>query len=98
MIFTVVICFLTALMNFAQVNETVEDTINSDASLRISETYMQCLYDDEEIAQYEAEKEKIISETKTKLYTYLAVLEIGLLAVYLGVVPLQKKAILKYEV
>ena len=98
MIFTVVICFLTALMNFAQVNETVEDTINSDASLRISETYMQYLYDDEEIAQYEAEKEKIISETKTKLYTYLAVLEIGLLAVYLGVVPLQKKAILKYAV
>ena len=94
MIFTVVICFLTALMNFAQVNETVEDTIN----LRISETYMQYLYDDEEIAQYEAEKEKIISETKTKVYTYLAVLEIGLLAVYLGVIPLQKKAILKYAV
>ena len=55
-------------------------------------------YDDDEIAQYDAEKEKIISETKSRLYTYLAVLEIGLLAVYLGVVPLQKKAILKYAV
>lgn len=98
MIFTVIICFLTALMNFARVNETVEDAINSDVSLKISESYMQYLYDDEEIAQYEAEKEKVISETKSKLYTYLAVLEIGLLAVYLGVVPLQKKAILKYAV
>ena len=96
MIFTVIICFLTALINFAQVNETVENEINS--SLMVSEMYMQYLYDDDEIAQYEAEKEKIISETKSKLYTYLAVLEIGLLAVYLGVVPLQKKAILKYEV
>ena len=94
MIFTVIICFLTALINFAQVNETVENEINS--SLMVSEMYMQYLYDDDEIAQYEAEKEKIISETKSKLYTYLAVLEIGLLAVYLGVVPLQKKAILKY--
>lgn len=96
MIFTVIICFLTALINFAQVNETVENEINS--SLMVSEMYMQYLYDDDEIAQYEAEKEKIISETKSKLYTYLAVLEIGLLAVYLGVVPLQKKAILKYAV
>lgn len=96
MIFTVIICFLTALINFAQVNETVENEINS--SLMVSEMYMQYLYDDDEIAQYEAEKEKIISETKSKLYTYLAVLEIGLLAVYLGVVPLQKKAISKYAV
>lgn len=96
MIFTVIICFLTALINFAQVNETVENEINS--SLMVSEMYMQYLYDDDEIAQYEAEEEKIISETKSKLYTYLAVLEIGLLAVYLGVVPLQKKAILKYAV
>jgi len=35
---------------------------------------------------------------KTKLYTYTAVLEAGLLVVYLGIVPLQKKAILKYAV
>ena len=98
MIFTVIICFLTALMNFAQVNETVEDAINSNANVMMAESYMKYLYDDEEIAQYEAEKEKIVNETKGKLYVYLAVLEIGLLAVYLGVVPLQKKAILKYAV
>ncbi len=98
MIFTVIICFLTTLMNFAQVNETVEDAINSNANVMMAESYMKYLYDDEEIAQYEAEKEKIVNETKGKLYVYLAVLEIGLLAVYLGVVPLQKKAILKYAV
>ena len=98
MIFTVIICFLTTLMNFAQVNETVEDAINSNANVMMAESYMKYLYDDEEIAQYEAEKEKMVNETKGKLYVYLAVLEIGLLAVYLGVVPLQKKAILKYAV
>ena len=97
-IFTVIVCLITAIMNYAQVNETIEDAINSDVGIMMSETYMQYLYDDDEIAQYESEKENIINETKTKLYTYLAVLEIGLLAVYLGAVPLQKKAILKYVV
>lgn len=98
MIFTVIICLITAIMNFSGVNETVEKTVNSNASVALSESYMKYFYDEEEVAQYQAEKEKIINETKTKLYTYLAVLEIGLLAVYLGVVPLQKKAILKYAV
>ena len=97
-IFTIILCVITAMMNFAQVNETVEKTINSDAGVIMSENYMKYLYDDEEIAQYEAEKEKVINEVKGKVYTYLAVLEIGLLIVYLGVVPLQKKAILKYAV
>lgn len=97
-IFTVIICFSTSLINFVHVKESVEDAVNSDTSLKLSESYMQYLYDDDEIAQYEAEKEKIISETKSKLYTYLTVLEIGLLVVYLGALPLQKKAILKYAV
>ena len=59
---------------------------------------MKYLYDDEEIAQYKAEKERIINEAKTKLYTYLTILEIGLLAVHVSVIPLQKKAILKHAV
>ncbi len=95
-IFTVIICFITALMNFSEVNEKVDKAIQSD--LMLSETFMKYNYNTNEIAKYQAEKEKVISETKTKLYTYLGVLEIGLLAVYLGVVPLQKKAILKYAV
>lgn len=96
MIFTIIICCITALMNFVQVNGQVEETVNSDANIIMSERYMSFLYNEEEIAQYKAEKEKIINETQTKLYTYLAVLEIGLLIVYLGVVPLQKNAILKH--
>lgn len=98
MIFTVIICFITAIANFMRVNDAVEELINSDTELMVAEAYMEYLYDDEEIAQYKAEKENIINETKTELYTYLIVLEIGLLVVYLGVVPLQKKAIMKYAV
>lgn len=98
MIFTVIWCILSGLMNYSNVNEQIDQKINSNATLMLSETYMKYLYDDEEIAQYQAEKEKFISEAKTKLYTYLTVLEIGLIAIYLGAVPLQKKAILKYAV
>lgn len=98
LIFTVIFCFISALMNFSEVNETLDKTINSNASLQLSENFMKYMYDDDEMAQYQAEKEKVISETKTKLYTYLAVLEIGLLVVYLGVVPLQKNSILKHAV
>ena len=97
-IFTIILCVITAMMNFSEVNKTIEEIINSDANIMMSETFMNKFYNDEQIAQYEAEKEKIINEAKTKLYTYLAVLEIGLIAVYLCVVPLQKKAILKYSV
>ena len=98
MIFTVIFCFISAIMNFSEVNQKIDKTINSNASGQLSENFMKYMYDDEQIAQYQAEKEKAIDEAKTKLYTYLAVLEIGLLAVYLCVVPLQKNSILKHAV
>ncbi len=98
MIFTVIICVINAIINFSKINDTVEETINSDANIIISETYMKYLYDEEEIAKYEAEKEKIVNETKKNLYTYLTILEIGLLVVYIGIVLLQKNAILKYAI
>ena len=98
MIFTVILLFINGGRVYLEVNEQIEKEINSNTTLRISETYMKYLYDDDKIAEYQAEKEKIISEVKTKVYTYLTVLEIGLIVVYLGAVSLQKKEILKYSV
>ena len=98
LIFTAIICLISLITNFSKVNETINETINSNHSLAISENYMKYLYDDEEIAQYEAEKERVINEAETRLYIYLTVLEIGLIVVYFGAVLLQKKAILKYAV
>ena len=98
MIFTVIVCIVSAIMNFVEVNKSVDEAIDSNANITMAESYMRYIYDDDEIAQYETQKEQVINETKTKLYMYLAVLEIGLLVVYLGVIPLQKKAILKYAV
>ena len=98
MIFTVIVCIVNAINNYIEVNKSVDEAIDSNANITMAESYMRYIYDDDEIAQYEAQKEQVINETKTKLYMYLAVLEIGLLVVYLGVIPLQKKAILKYAV
>lgn len=98
MIFTIILCIITGLINYSTVTEKLNKTINSNSTLILSEAYMKYYYDDNEFAQYQAEKEKIIIETQNKLYKYLTVLEIGLVIVYLGVVPLQKKTILKYAV
>ena len=64
----------------------------------LSESYIKHYYDDNEFAKYQAEKEKIINQAKNELYTYVIVLEIGLLPIYLGMVPLQKKIIFKYAI
>ena len=98
MIFTVILCFISALINFSEVNQKINETINLNSSLQLSENVMKYMYNDEQMAQYQAEKEKVINETKTKLYTYLAILEIGLTVVYLGVVPLQKNSILYHAI
>lgn len=98
MIFTVIICFISAIINFIDVNKNIDKTVNSSSSLQLSESLMKYKYTDEEISQYTAKKEKIINEAKSRLYTYLIVLEIGLFVVYLGVVPLQKKTISKHAV
>lgn len=97
-IFTIIICVISAAYNFIQVNSKIENELNSDPVLKLHESYMSLLYTAEEKAEYDIKKEEAISKAKTQLYIYLAVLEIGLLVVYLGVLPIEKKNILKYTV
>lgn len=95
-IFTVVICVLTGIYNISTVNSSMDKALNSNYQLKFSESMMSRLYSDEQMAEYNKEKEKAISEAKSKAYTHLVILEIGLTAVYLAVLPLEKKEILKY--
>ena len=82
------------LINFFQFNKEIDETINSDITIKLSENYMKYVYDDEQMIQYETEKKNAINEMKVKYNLYLVIVEIGLLIVYLGVVPLQKKSII----
>lgn len=97
-IFTIIICIGSAIVNFAQVNSTIDKMVETDVGLKLREGYMSYLYSDEQMAEYEVQKKQAITEAKGKLYGYLAVLEVGLLAVYLGVLPLEKNMIMKYSV
>ena len=90
-IFTIVVCALTCIYNIASVNSLVKDYIDSDYKLQIGESFMSRFYDDDEMAEYNKEKENAISEVKNKVYTYAVILEIWLTLVYLAVLPLEKK-------
>lgn len=52
---------------------------------------MTSFYNDTQMQEYQAQKEEIIKKTKNKLYTYLVILEIGLTAVYLAILQLEKR-------
>lgn len=95
-IFTVIVCVIAMIINFTEVNKSIDNVIESQSAFE--ETFMEYAYSDDEILEYQREKEQNISDAKSKLYTYLVLMEIGSLAVYIGVLPLQKKAILKYAV
>ena len=95
-IFTVVICVINGIYQFFQVNSTIDNTINSNFQLKYTESRMSHLYNDEQMAEYNKQKEDAIAKVKSQTYTYLAIIEIGLTAVYLAVLPLEKKEILKY--
>ena len=95
-IFSVVMCLISAGTTWIEMNDKIDETIENSLELRMAENYIKYFYNDEQIAEYNAQKEKIINETKTRMNTYFIVLEIGILIVNIGAVPLQKNYILKY--
>lgn len=95
-IFTIIVCIINTIYNISNVNSIMDEYVDSSYELKISESMMSYLYDEEEMAEYEYEKEKAIVELKKQIYIYLILLEIGLTAVYLAVLPLEKRFILKY--
>lgn len=95
-IFVIIICIISALANFSEINETFESEVNS--SLSLSEIYINYIYNDEQKAQYQKQKEEAIEEAKSKAYRYAIILEVGILVVDLWVVKKQEEEILQYAV
>ena len=96
-IFTIIISIINGVYNIYKVNNSIDTAIlQSNNKIKYAESMMSYLYDNTQMEVYQAQKEKMIKETKNKLYTYLIILETGLTAVYLAVLPLEKKEILKY--
>lgn len=91
-IFTIIICAINGFYNYFQVNTKFDEAIKSNYKLKYTERMISYLYDDAQMAEYNKQKDEAIKKVKT----YLVIIEIGLTAVYLLVLPLEKKEILKY--
>ncbi|MBR3152432.1 MAG: hypothetical protein IKF52_02325 [Clostridia bacterium] len=95
-IFTVVICVFNGMYNLSQVNSSIDKIVDSDYKLKYNEKRLSYIYDDDEMEEYNNQKEKAIKKAKSQATTYLLIVEIGLTAVYLGVLRFEKQELLKY--
>lgn len=94
-IFTVIICVLNSVFNVLETDSKIDKEINSNIKLKFSESFINSLYNDEQKAEYNKQKEDAISKVKSQLYTYVIIVDIGLTIAYLAVLPFEKKAIEK---
>lgn len=96
LIFTIILCFINGIYQLAQANSTIDSAVNSNFSIRYIEKAMKNIYNEEQIAEYNKQKEEKINQIKKEVHKYLIIDEIGLTLVYIAVLPLEKKEILKY--
>lgn len=89
----IVILLIQVLGTFANVSSTVDEAVEDDLGLKYREHLMSIIYDDDDMAVYQAEKEKAIQEAKNKLYQYLAIVEIGIIVIYGTAIVLERKSL-----
>lgn len=89
----IAILLIQVFGTFANVSSTVEEAVNDDFNLQHIEHLMSYIYNDEQMAIYQVEKEKAIKDVKNQLYQYLAIVEIGIIAEYGLAIFLEKKYI-----
>jgi len=95
-IFTIVICIISGLYNYYNINNTIDKSIDSDYQLQYTEKSLSRILDSEQMDKYNKQKEEAIAKVKSQVYIYFAITEISLTAVYLLVLRIEKKEILKY--
>jgi len=87
----IVLLLLQAFSIFASVDTAINTALEKDFGMKYRETLLSYLYDEDEMAIYQIEKEKAIKEAKNQLYKYLAIVETGICAVYVSAIFLEKK-------
>lgn len=84
----IVLLLLQAFSIFASVDTAIDMALEK---VKYRETLLSYLYDEDEMAIYQVEKEKAIKEAKNQMYKYLAIVESGICAVYISAIFLEKK-------
>lgn len=87
----IVLLLLQAFSIFANVDTAIDTALKKDFGIKYRETLLSYLYDENEMAIYQVEKEKAIKEAKNQMYKYLAIVETGICAVYISAIFLEKK-------
>lgn len=87
----IVLLLLQAFSIFANVDTAIDTALEKDFGMKYRETLLSYLYDEDEMAIYQVEKEKAIKEAKKQVYKYLAIVETGICAVYISAIFLEKK-------
>ena len=87
----IVLLLLQAFSIFANVDTAIDTALEKDFGMKYRETLLTYLYDEDEMAIYQIEKEKAIKEAKNQMYKYLAIVETGICAVYISAIFLEKK-------
>lgn len=87
----IVLLLLQAFSIFASVDTAIDTAIEEDFGMKYRETLLSYLYDEDEMAIYQVEKEKAIKQAKNQMYKYLAIVEAGICVVYISAIFLEKK-------
>ena len=101
LVYTIVICTLSTISTCITAIDSingVEKEINSNASVKMQEKLMQYYSTDKEIADYQSQKKEIIEQTQTQITTMYIILGVIQLAIYFGMIPIEKKWIMKHAV
>ena len=95
-IITLIIWFVVGISNYFYIKNNIDYSISSNKNLQTVDIIAEELYDEETIAEYQAQRDAMINSIYAKMYTYYAILEVGTLVTYMLAAKLQKKKILKH--
>jgi len=87
----VVLLLIQAFSMFANVDTAIDTAIEDNLKLKYTESLLSYFYNEEEIAIYQAEKEKAIEGAKSLMYKYLAIVETGISVIYISAIFFEKK-------
>ena len=97
-IFTIVICSIYTVYSLTTINKTIETEIVNNSELKLSDMFIEKFYSQEQINEYNYQKEQAINEAKNKVYTYsITLLICNILINFLVLIP-EKKFIQNYTI
>lgn len=91
----IILVVILGLGTFANVESAMNEAVENNFGLQYREKLLSYIYDEDEMAIYNSEKEKAIKEAKQQVYSFTAIVEIWICAIYTSAIFLEKKFLYK---